>query len=96
MGHYVKEYGEGIDRIYRELEANGTSALSFRTDDFILKITVPKVTESELNRTEKETESRTDKDAKRTESELNRTENGKGMTGKVDRLIENTLSNGRS
>ena len=92
--HYVKEYGEGIDRIYRELEANGTSALSFRTDDFILKITVPKVTESELNRTEKETESRTDKDAKRTESELNRTENGKGMTGKVDRLIENTLSNG--
>ena len=43
--HYVKEYGEGVDRIYRELEANGTSALSFRTDDFILKITVPKVAE---------------------------------------------------
>ena len=36
---------EGVDRIYRELEANGTSALSFRTDDFILKITVPKVIE---------------------------------------------------
>jgi len=62
---------KGLTSIYRELEANGTSALSFRTDDFILKITVPKVTESELNRTEKETESRTDKDAKRTESELN-------------------------
>jgi ATP-dependent DNA helicase RecG len=43
--HYVKEYGEGVDRIYRELEANGTSTLSFRTDDFILKITVPKVAE---------------------------------------------------
>ena len=43
--HYVKEYGEGIDRIYRELEANDTSALSFRTDDFILRITVPKVAE---------------------------------------------------
>jgi ATP-dependent DNA helicase RecG len=43
--HYVKEYGEGVDRIYRELEANGTSSLSFRTDDFILKITVPKVIE---------------------------------------------------
>ena len=43
--HYVKEYGEGVDRIYRELEANGTSALSFHTDDFILKITVPKVIE---------------------------------------------------
>lgn len=33
------------DRIYRELEANGTPALSFRTDDFILKITVPKIAE---------------------------------------------------
>ena len=43
--HYVKEYGEGVDRIYRELEANGTSALSFRTGDFILKISVPKVSE---------------------------------------------------
>ena len=43
--HYVKEYGEGVDRIYRELEANGTPVLSFRTDDFILKITVPKVAE---------------------------------------------------
>lgn len=54
--HYVKEYGEGVDRIYRELEANGTPALSFHTDDFILKIIVPKVAESELNRTEKVTE----------------------------------------
>ena len=41
----MKEFGEGFDRIYRELEANGTSTLSFRTDDFILKITVPKVIE---------------------------------------------------
>ena len=46
--HYVKEYGEGVDRIYRELEANGIPMLSFRTDDFILKITVPKIVESEL------------------------------------------------
>jgi ATP-dependent DNA helicase RecG len=43
--HYVKEYGEGVDRMCRELEANGTIALSFRTDDFILKVTVPRVTE---------------------------------------------------
>ncbi len=55
--HYVKEYGEGVDRIYRELEANGTSALSFRTDDFILKITVPKVIEKvSVNVTENVTE----------------------------------------
>ncbi len=43
--HFVKEFGEGVDRIYREQEANGASSLSFRTDEFILKITVPKVTE---------------------------------------------------
>ena len=51
--HYVKEYGEGVDRIYRELEANGTSTLSFRTDDFILKISVPKVADISSIQTEK-------------------------------------------
>ena len=51
--HFVKEYGEGVDRIYRELEANGTSALSFRTDDFILKITVPNVSDISSVQTEK-------------------------------------------
>ena len=43
--HYVKEFGEGMDRICREQEANGAAAPTFRTDDFILKITVPKVIE---------------------------------------------------
>ncbi len=37
----------------RELEANGTPHLSFHLDDFILKITVPKVTEKDINVTEK-------------------------------------------
>ena len=41
--HCVKEFGEGMDRICREQEANGAQPPSFRTDDFILKITVPKV-----------------------------------------------------
>ena len=40
---FVKEFGEGVDRMCRELEANGTPYLSFHLDDFILKITVPKV-----------------------------------------------------
>lgn len=40
---FVKEFGEGVDRMCRELEANGTSHLSFHLDDFLLKITVPKV-----------------------------------------------------
>lgn len=44
--HYVKEFGEGLDRICREQEANGAKAPSFRTDEFILKITVSKVTEN--------------------------------------------------
>ena len=43
--HYVKEFGEGLDRICREEEANGAKVPSFRTDEFILKITVPKVNE---------------------------------------------------
>ncbi len=50
--HFVKEFGEGFDRICREQEANGANAPSFRTDEFILKITVPKVTEKSSVRTE--------------------------------------------
>ena len=51
--HFVKEFGEGFDHIYRELEANGTSALSFCTDNFILKISVPKVADISSVQTEK-------------------------------------------
>ena len=55
--NYVKEFGEGVDRVCRELEANGTPHLSFHLDDFILKITVSKVTErvikKDVNVTEK-------------------------------------------
>ena len=54
--HYVKEYGEGVDRIYRELEANGSTALRFYDKDFILRITVPKVTEKETVNDEKAAE----------------------------------------
>ena len=36
---------EGIDRMCRELEATGAPELSFRTDGFILKISVPNVAE---------------------------------------------------
>ena len=37
---YVKEFGEGIDRICNELEARGSSILSFHVDAFILKATL--------------------------------------------------------
>lgn len=37
---YVKEFGEGIDRICNELETKGCTILSFRIDAFILKATL--------------------------------------------------------
>ena len=43
--NYVKEYKEGVDRMSRELEVNETIAPIFHADDFILKVTVAKVTE---------------------------------------------------
>ena len=50
----MKEFGEGFDRICREQEANGANVPSFRTDEFILKIMVPKVAEKvTVNFTEK-------------------------------------------
>lgn len=56
--HFVKEYGEGVDRMCRELIANGVKEPKYHTDDFILKITVPRVTETEQkpNRNRIETE----------------------------------------
>ena len=62
--HYVKEYGEGVDRMYRELEANGTHVLSYRTDDFILKVTVPRFLEIAEKVTEKVAEKLTEKHQK--------------------------------
>ena len=38
-------YNEGVDRMCRELELNGAIVPVFHTDDFILKVTVSKVTE---------------------------------------------------
>ena len=52
--NFVKEFGEGFDRICREQEANGANVPSFRTDEFILKIMVSKVAEKvTVNFTEK-------------------------------------------
>jgi ATP-dependent DNA helicase RecG len=81
--HYVKEYGEGVDRMYRELEANSTSALSYRTDDFILKVTVPKFVEVAEKVTEKVAEKAT---RNRTE---NRTENSIWLRENNDKVTDN-------
>ena len=39
----MKEFGEGVDRVCRELEANRSPIPTYHLDDFILKITVSKV-----------------------------------------------------
>ena len=54
--HFVKEYGEGVDRMCRELEVNGSTVPVFHTDDFILKVTVAKVTEKLPENSNKVTE----------------------------------------
>ena len=87
--HYVKEYGEGIDRVYRELEANGAKPIDFQDKDFILKVIVPKVSENvTVNATENVTENGQKVDRKRTENRTeseqkpnrNRTEKGVKLT----------------
>jgi ATP-dependent DNA helicase RecG len=79
--HYVKEYGEGVDRMCRELEANGAAEPTFHTDDFILKVTVPKVTEKVVKVTEKVTENGKDVTVKVTV-------NSKRVTVNQERVIE--------
>lgn len=89
--HYVKEYGEGVDRIYRELEANGISALSFRTDDFILKITVPKVAEKVTVNTGKLAEKCVGQTEKLTENNVGLIENQQKL---IEKLIEKAATLG--
>lgn len=72
-----------MDRLCRELEANGTPHLSFHLDDFILKITVPKVVsqaESQINATAKS--------SKRT---VNTTVNAQNATANSENLIKRLI-----
>lgn len=80
---FVKEFGEGVDRVYRELEANGTPHLSFHLDDFILKITVPKAVsrvESQGNAT-----------ANYSKETVNATVNAQNATATNEDLIEKLI-----
>ena len=90
--HYVKEFGEGLDRICREQEANGAKAPSFRTDEFILKITVPKVTENVTETSQKTNRNQT----------VELPDNSHGLTeklpesrlGLIEKLVEKAKLNG--
>lgn len=78
---YVKEFGEGMDRIYRELNVNHANAPKVHLDAFILKISVYKNTckliENEAVVIEKLTEKVSDV-----------IENGKKLSESHERLIE--------
>ena len=87
---YVKEFGEGVDRVCRELEANGTPHLSFHLDDFILKITVPKVI-SQANNQRDATANAERRAVNATVNAKNATVNSKNL---IKRLIEKAIVNG--
>ena len=87
--NYVKEYGEGVDRMCRELEVNGTIAPEFHADDFILKVTVTKVTEN----TDRVTEKLPENPNRVTEKLPENTDRVTEKTSKVDRKLEKVTEN---
>lgn len=80
---FVKEFGKGVDRVCRELEANGTPHLSFHLDDFILKITIPKVASQVKNQINVTANS-----SKRT---INATVNAQNATVNSENLIKRLI-----
>ena len=80
---FVKEFGEVVDRVCRELEANGTPHLSFHLDDFILKITIPKVPSQVKNQINATVNS-----SKRT---INATVNAQNATVNSENLIKRLI-----
>ena len=88
--HYVKEFGEGVDRMYRELEVNGAAPLSFNTDDFILKVSVPRVIENKEKVIENGDRVIENKE-KLIENEEKLIENSEKL---IEKLIEKSTNNG--
>ena len=76
---FVKEFGEGVDRVCRELEANRSPIPTYHLDDFILKITVPKVIHRPIT------------NGNATVNTKNATVNSKNL---IKRLIEKAIVNG--
>lgn len=76
-----------MDRICREQEANGAQAPSFRTDDFILKITIPKVVENSSVRSETEQE-RTEKLPENVDVTENVTDTSQKTSQKIIDLVK--------
>ncbi len=85
---YVKEFGEGMDRIYRELAVNNTIEPKVHLDAFILKITVNK---HEVGLTEKVTEKVPDVIEKLTENHQKLIEKVPDVIEKQNCVIENVI-----
>ena len=75
----------------RELEMNGSTVPVFHTDDFILKVTVAKVTEKVTENREKVTENREKLTEKLPEKPNRLTENKERL---IEKLIEKASING--
>jgi len=77
--------------MYHEQEVNGSTVPVFHTDDFILKVTVAKVTEKLPENTEKVTENSGKVTEKLPENSNRLTENKEGL---IEKLIEKASING--
>ena len=79
----------------RELEVNGSTVPVFHTDDFILKVTVAKVTEKVTENREKLTEKLPENAKKLPENNGKLTEKlPENYQGIIDRIIKKANSNG--
>lgn len=99
---YVKEFGEGMDRIYRELNVNHTNAPKVHLDAFILKISVYKntckLTENTPSVIEKVTEKVSENVDRVSEkvsdvigNDKKLTENRSDVIEKIENVIENVI-----
>ena len=84
-------YKLDFSRMYHEQEVNGSIVPVFHTDDFILKVTVAKVTEKLPENTEKVTENSGKVTEKLPENSNRLTENKEGL---IEKLIEKASING--
>ena len=86
---YVKEFGEGMDRIYRELNVNHTPEPKVHLDAFILKVTVRKNEVGLTENNEKLIEKVSEKAEKVSEKVSDVIENEEKVIENEEKVIEN-------
>ncbi len=86
---YVKEFGEGMDRIYRELNVNHTPEPKVHLDAFILKVTVRKNEVGLTENNEKLIEKVSEKAEKVSEKVSDVMENEEKVIENEEKVIEN-------